>query len=85
MVSENGADYFYRFDQIRKMKSIEKRIREKETKTIENLKQLNVQIIKNTCNGFYLGQILKEKKWTQLIPCQCYYLDPTMKKHIVNR
>jgi hypothetical protein len=84
LISENGSDYFYRFDQIRKLNTIEKRMRERETKTIKNLRQLKVKIIKNTCNGFYLAQILKEKKWTQFVPYQPYYLDPTMTKHIVS-
>jgi hypothetical protein len=82
LVTKNGLDYFYRFDQIKGLTSIEKRMRERETKTIDNLKQLNIKITKNTCKGFYVAQYLKEKKWTQLL-CQTYCLDPNiLKKHI---
>jgi hypothetical protein len=84
LVSEDGEDYFYRYDQLSKLRKIEKREREKEGKTIEDLKGLNIKLLKNPCNGFFLAQYLKEEKWIQLL-CQNYYLDPTMKKHIVNR
>jgi hypothetical protein len=84
LVSENGEEYFYRFDQIKKLEKIEKRKREKEKKTMEDLKQLKIKLLKNSCNGFYLAQYLKEEKWTELL-CQNYCLDPITKKHIVNR
>jgi hypothetical protein len=83
LYEENEKFYFYRFDQIIELNKIEKRQREQEAKTIANLRQLNIKIIENLTNGFYLAQELKKKKWKQYL-CPNYCLDPKLKKHIVN-
>lgn len=83
LVSEGEVNYFYRFDEIPDLMRIEKREREKEARIIADLAQMNILIVENKINGFYLSQKLKEEKWAEYL-CQNYYLDPTIKKHTVN-
>lgn len=87
LISENNQNYWLRFDQITNLKTIDNRLKERDQKTIDNLRQLNIKIINNPCHGELVAQHLKKEKWKQYLPapnCPNYSLAPTTVKHIEN-
>lgn len=87
LISENNQNYWLRFDQITNLKTIDNRLKERDQKTIDNLKRLNIKIINNTPHGELVAKHLRKEKWTQYLPapnCPSYSLDPTIVKHIEN-
>jgi hypothetical protein len=84
LYEDNGINYFIRYDQIPELNRIERKAKELEEKTINDLKKININTIKeNPIKGGFVEKELK-LTWQQYLNTN-YYLDPTIVKHIANR